>query len=290
MKKTFVLFASFAFAILAHSQKVSKKLQFAQGQVYEIGLETKTTVSQEAMGQAIDFNVDGNASHTYKVTNSTGDNSTLHHEVKKIGFNFEGMGQKRSFDSDKPKDMEGPFGKPVKDLLTKTFDMIVDTAGKVLMLQPEKVQEVVIDERMKLITGMLKDVMDVVQPPKKGTPSFFMILPDNEVGKGDTWNEVSTIEGGKSSRTYTLTDITDSTLIVDFTGTSTTVTKAEMMGMETTTTMNDKATGQIILDKATGIIRQKKVTIESTGNTEAMGGSMPVTSKTTVVITIKPQQ
>jgi hypothetical protein len=290
MKKTIVLFASFIIAILAHSQKVNGKLKFGQGQVFEIGLETKTTISQEAMGQAIDFNVDGLASHIYKVTNTTGDNSTLHHDVKKIGFNFEGMGQKRSFDSNNPKDMEGQFGKPVKELLKKSFDMIIDTSGKVLMLQPEKMEEVVIDERMKLITGMLKDVMDVVQPPKKGSASFFKILPDTETGKGESWNEASTTEGNKFSKTYTLTDITDSTIVIDFTGTASTVTKAEMMGMETTTTMNDKTTGQIILDKATGIIRQKTITIESTGTTEAMGGTLPVTSKTTINIKVTPVQ
>jgi Family of unknown function (DUF6263) len=290
MKKTIVILTSFLFAAMANSQKVSGKLKFKQGQVFEIALETKTTISQEAMGQAIDLKVDGVGMHTYKATNTTGDNSTLHHEVKKIGFVFEGMGQQRSFDSDKPKDLDGQFGKPVKELLKKSFDMIVDTAGKVLMLQPERVDTVVIDDRMKLITSMLKDVMDVVQPPQKGSASFFKILPDNEVGKGDSWTESSETETGKSKKVYTLADITDSTLIVSFTGTSTTMTKAEMMGMETVTTMNDRISGQIILDRATGIIREKTSTTESGGTTEVMGGNMPITSKTTIMLRVKPVQ
>ena len=53
--------------------------------------------------------------------------------------------------------------------------------------------------------------------------------------------------------------------------------------------MNNKTTGKIILDKATGIIRQKTSTTDSNGSTEAMGGTLPVTSKTTTVITVKPQ-
>jgi hypothetical protein len=46
---------------------------------------------------------------------------------------------------------------------------------------------------------------------------------------------------------------------------------------------------QIILDKITGLIKEKTTTIESNGNTEAMGGNTPVTSKTTIVIQVKPE-
>jgi hypothetical protein len=61
------------------------------------------------------------------------------------------------------------------------------------------------------------------------------------------------------------------------------------MGMETSTKMNNAYTGKIIIDKATGIMREKTITTASNGSTEAMGGTMPVTSKTTVIITVKPQ-
>ena len=71
---------------------------------------------------------------------------------------------------------------------------------------------------------------------------------------------------------------------------SVTVTKAEMMGSETTTTMNNKSTGKIILDRVTGIMREKTINTESNGNTEASFGTLPVTSKTTTVITVKPVQ
>ena len=46
--------------------------------------------------------------------------------------------------------------------------------------------------------------------------------------------------------------------------------------------------GKIILDRATGIIKEKTISTESNGNTEAPFGTLPVTSKTTTVITVKP--
>ena len=93
---------------------------------------------------------------------------------------------------------------------------------------------------------------------------------------------------GKLEAAYTIADINDSTIVVDFAENSITVTKAEMMGSETTTTMNNKSTGKIILDRATGIMREKTINTESNGNTEAPFGTLPVTSKTTTVITVKP--
>ena len=65
-----------------------------------IEIEIKSLVTQQAGGQAIDFTVNGSALHNYKVTNTTKDNTTLQHKTNKIEFNFDGMGQKRSFNSD----------------------------------------------------------------------------------------------------------------------------------------------------------------------------------------------
>jgi hypothetical protein len=52
--------------------------------------------------------------------------------------------------------------------------------------------------------------------------------------------------------------------------------------------MNNAYTGKIIIDRASGMIREKTITTVSNGSTDAMGGTMPVTSKTTVTIKVKP--
>lgn len=272
----------------AFSQQVSGKIKLDQGQILDIILKVTTTVAQQAGDQSIDFNVDATGNHSYKVTNSTEDNSTLHHQLQRIRFSFEGMGPKRSFDSNEEKDMKGPFGKPMKEMLEKTFDVIIDPNGKTLMVSPEKIQFAEMDNQMAIISSLLKDVMDLVQPPQKGKGSFFKVLPDSTTGIRSTWTETYENENGKFNAAYALSDITDSTLIIDFAASSVTVTKAEMMGTETTTTMNNKSTGKIILDKMTGIIREKTINTQSNGTTESAFGNLPVTSKTTTVITVKP--
>jgi Family of unknown function (DUF6263) len=288
MKQFVTLLSFISISFVASSQKVSGKLKFEQGQTFEIAIQVKNTIAQQAMGQSIDFTVDASGNHSYKVTNATEDNNTLKHQVNRILFAFDGMGQKLKFDSNIEKDLNGSFGKPIKDLLGKKYDMIVDPGGKTLMTLPEKIQLTEGDSRLAIITTMLKDVLDIVQPPQKGKGSFFKVLPETETGKGETWTESSLSENGKFDATYTISDINDSTIVVDFTSTSLTISKSEMMGNEMTTRMTNKSTGKIIIDKATGIIKEKAITTDSNGNSESSFGTMPVTSKTTTTITVKP--
>ncbi len=271
----------------AYSQTTPVKLKFVQGQRLAITMDTKTTITQEAMGQTIDFNVNATGVHTFTATNVTGDNTTLHHEVKKIMFSFDGMGQKTSFNSDNDKDMKGPMGKPVTEMKEKPYDMVIDTIGTVMMAFPEKIEIGVTDSRMAMISNLMKEVLDIVQPPLKGNGSFFKILPGKELSKGDVWTDSSKHDASKINLAYSVAGITDSTVLIDFAGSSVSVTKAEMMGNETTTTLNNTSTGKIILDKATGIIKEKITNIVSTGNTETSFGTLPVTAKSTITITAK---
>ncbi len=291
MKIYHLVLLSFLFvSITAAGQKVTGKLQFVQGQTLEVSLQVKTTIAQQAMGQAIDFNVEATGVHSYKVTNTTDDNTTLKHQLNQVLFSFDGMGQKRNFDSKEEKDINGLFGKPIKELLEKKYDIIIDGNGKTLMAVPEKFPAGETDSRMAIITSMLKDVTELVQPPQKGKASFFQVLPEKEAGTGDAWTESYENEQGKFDAAYAITAINDSVIVVDFAINSVTITKAEMMGSETTTTMNNKSTGKIILDRVTGILREKVMNTESTGNTEASFGTLPVTSKTSTIIRVKPIQ
>lgn len=290
MRHSAAIFLSLLFSISsAYCQQVSGKIKMEQGQIFDISMQVKTSVAQQAGGQSIDFNVDATGYHSYKVTNATDDNNTLHHQILRLKFSFEGMGPKRSFDSNEEKDLNGPFGKPIKEMIEKSFDIIIDTNGKTLMAFPEKIKFAEMDNQMAIISSLLKDVLDLVQPPLKDNNSFFKVLPDTAIGKGGTWAESDSTANGKYNTAYSLSEITDSTIIIDFAGSSVTVSKAVMMGSETTTTMNNKSTGKIILDKTTKIIREKMINTESSGSTETSFGNLPVTSTTKTTITVSPK-
>ena len=287
MKKSWIAFFLF---VISHSpaasQNYQSRLKFEQGQKLDVITQLKSHIAQQAMGQAIDFDVSGEASHFYTVTNTNDDNSTLRHQLGQLSFIFDGMGQQRSFNSSNEKDMMGPFGSSVKELIDKHFDMVIDPGGKVLFAFPQKI-ELQTDERMKIITGMLKELFEVVQPPAKGNACVFKVLPDTMITTGSTWSELIENENGKFNNTFAINAITDSTIVVDVNGTAATSEKSQMMGMDVVTTMTHKSKGQIIIDKNTGIIREKNITTDSNGNSEVMGGSLPVNSKTSLTMKIK---
>jgi len=287
MSRIITSIATLLISAVAICQTVPGKLKFEQGQTFEITMDVKTLIAQQAGGQAIDFNVDATGIHSYKVTNSTDDNTTLHHQVNRVKFLFNGMGQKRTFDSNEEKDINGPFGPPIKEMKEKPYDIIISPNGTVLMAMPEKITTSQADPRMVIITNLMKEVLDIVQPPSKGGGSFFKVLPDKESVKGDTWTESYETANGKFNTAYSIAEINDSTVVVDFAGSSVTITRAEIMGNESTTTMNNKSNGKIIVDKATGIIRQKTINAEGSGNAETSFGTLPVTSKTTTQILVK---
>jgi len=291
MIRHLLILSAFALAaVTLEGQTVNPRIEFGKGQTLNIRLEVRASVAQQAAGQAIDFAADAVALHSYKVTNQAKGQSTLHHTTKKIAFNFDGMGQKRSFDSDNKTDIQGPFGDPVKSMLSSTFSMTLDEKGKVVMVNSGKKEAPVPDDRLAIIFNMLKDITDAVYPPKKGESSFFKVFPDKPaVNKGDVWTESGQDETGKYSTEYILSDVLDSSIIVDFKGISTTTTKNMVMGREAVTTLNSTSTGKIILDGVNGLIREKRVTVESNGTTEAMGGTVPVSSKTTIVIKVSPE-
>lgn len=285
MRKHIVLLISCSIALSSSAQTVTGKLQFEQGKTYNIAIELKNTIAQQAMGNAIDFTVSGTAGHSFKVTNTTDDNTTLHHTMDRLNFDFEGMGQKRSFNSANQKDMDGQFGAPIKELLAKAYDLIVDGNGTTLMSMPEKIELTKQDERLAIISNMLKDLTSAVYPPQKASPSFFAVLPNRELKIGDTWRQSVTTANDRTMTDYTLTAISDSVITVDFKTTSASIIKSQMMGMETTTNMNSTAIGKIFLDRSTNIIKEKNITIESNGTTEAMNTSMPISSK--MIMTIR---
>lgn len=281
---TAFLFSSF----ISFSQKINGRLNFETGQIVNISVQMKSFITQHTGGQAIDFNIDAIGEHAFKVTNATADNNTLHHQFQRISFKFDGWGRKMNFDSKNEIDLNGIFGKPIKEMLEKSYDMIVDSNGKVMMVLPEKIQLTENDSRMAIINNLLKDIFGLVQPPQKGKASFFNVLPATEAGKGDAWTITQEINGGTEEAAYAITDINDSTIVVGFAKNSSMVTKAEMMGSETTTTMSNKSTGKIILDRITGLIKEKTESIESNGNTVSSFGTLPVNSKTSITISVTP--
>lgn len=281
-KLILVLFLFISGPLSLYAQKISGRLQFEPGKTITIRVNIKNIVAQQAGSQAIDITADGWMINQYQVIKTDKNNTALHHSLQKIGFDMEGMGHKTRFDSDNAADLQAPAGEIFKSILDKKYDIIIDSNGSTLTTIPDTMT-VIRDERLLILNDILKYLGDGIYPPKKGTPSYFAVLPAHEISVGESWIDSVRNSQEQSVTVSTLSALTDSTIIVTFNTTSVTNTTRQLMGAQATTKLNNIITGKTIVDRTTGIIREKTSDIDSNGTTQMMGNTLPINVRTHIV-------
>ena len=189
----------------------------------------------------------------------------------------------QSFDSDKESDMKEDLGKAFEKSLKKIYTMTVDTKGQVVSVkQEEENDKKKVSAEGDMMTGMMNQLSKGMDVPKKGDFTEFHILPDHEVAKGESWTDSL---GGRTT-VYTLTELTDNEAIINFTEVEKIERVQEMMGREIQVKSTDKSTGRVILDRKTGLMKERSSNYESSGEMQMMGQTIPMTRTGTKTITI----
>ena len=288
MKKINIAVLALSFLCIqpAIAQKYTSRIVMEPGAVYEVHTEVKNLLAQQANGMSFDFNLDGAAVSQYTVTNTGDENISLRHKMQRISYLFDGMGSSMNFDSDNEKDLQREFARPLRDMLSKSYDLIIDTLGKTLLVLAPSAAPSAGDDQFRLISGLLGDIGTAALPPQKGDPTLFMCWPGGEMAVGESWTIAKNDENDNYQTVYTLAAVSDSTFTIDFVGNGNKRIENEMRGMQMTVNMKTATNGKIVVDRATGIIREKNTTTESAGTSEMMGSSIPVSGKTTTVVRV----
>lgn len=289
MKKIFFIL-SVAMTTTGFAQKVNNQLQFQKGQKLEVVVETNKTSSVEVMGQSMETKVTSTISEVFDVEDANSNGAIIEHKVKQVKFNLTNPMQSQSFDSENEADRKGEIGKMLEKGMKNKYTMTLDPTGKITAVK--------VDDDNPNEDNKMADMADLLSAqlglnlgiPAVGEASSFKILPDREVGIGDTWTDSSSTEGQTKKTTYTVKNITDSEVILDFTEQLNINTTQQIMGMEATIKTNDKSTGTIILNRTTGLLKQKTAVMEEEGTMEAQGQSIPMKGTTNITITVKPAQ
>jgi hypothetical protein len=268
-------------AVGATAQKVSSKLSFQSGQKLEVTTNMDMTTSSmlgESKGNVVNV-------EEYTVANASPSASTLQKAAKKIKLNFSLMGKDYTLDSDNKQDLEGQFGAPIKQILQQKFEFTVDANGKITNVKSDGKKA---DEGAGMLGMMMPGMNASAAVPVAGNPSAFKFLPDGrEIGKGDTWIDSVSTADNQSKTTYTVKDITDAEILLDFVEEGKVKAKQAAMGMNLDVTSTSKSSGTITLDKATGILKQKTATTDTESNMSMGGQEMSSTMKMTAVTTVK---
>lgn len=266
------------------AQTAVNKLTFTKGQQLEV--ITNMNISAESMMGPTSGII--TVADTYSVNEATGGAFTLVKIPKQVKMNFNFGSQEIKLDSDNPQDLSSPFAQPVKEIMSQKPEFTIDDAGKIIAVKKDNTKKKENTEGAGMMGMMLPGMDFASATPQPGSPSFFQILPNRTVGIGDTWTDSLKQEGIKKVTIYKVKDISDKEIVLDFSGEGTTVTSREAMGMNVNVNAANQSTGSIILDKATGIIKQKTTT-NTTETTMNLGGrEMTSTIKTTMVTNVRP--
>lgn len=280
--KRFILPLLLLTTATALAQKTNNKLTFQKGQVLEVTTNMNMN-TQSMMGEmpASIVMVDH-----FAVGDMTSSSIGLTKTPKKVKIEMTLMGQEYNLDSDKPQDLDGPMGKPVKEIMKRSQGFTIDPQGTITAVSgDEKKKDGAADGEMMsmMLPGMPAGAQVTV-----GLPSLFKILPDEAIMVGKTWTE-SLGEAGNTSKTvYTVKEITATEIILDFTGDATTKGTQSAMGMSMDVSSSTKMSGTVLIDKASGLLKQKTITANASTNMMMNGQDISSTSKITTVINVKP--
>lgn len=280
MKKTFIGFSLLA-SLACFAQKANNNLTFIKGQTLDV--VTNMTISAESMMGPTSGTI--TTADAYSVADASANAYTLVKVPKQIKMDFTIGSQKIKLDSDKPDEMNPMLAQPVKDIMSRKPEFTIDAVGKIVAVKKDETKKE--EDQAPSMMGIMMPGMDFAAAvPKEGNPSFFQILPAHEVGIGETWTDSVNEEGNKNITVYKVKDITDKEIVLDFTGDGTTVTTREAMGTKVGINATTRAAGNILIDKATGIIKQKTSTNTTETKMNLGGQEVASTVKTTLITNV----
>jgi len=87
--------------------------------------------------------------------------------------------------------------------------------------------------------------------------------------------------------TYTVKELKGNDVTVSVKGTVQVNQDTEVQNMKFTTHSTGAFTGELIVDRKTGVVKQRNNTVETTGTIDIMGQQIPITTKVTTETTVK---
>ena len=283
MKKIFSL-AAILITLNLYSQN-GAALVFPKGQKLEMTAQTKAVISQQVMGQSMDMNVNSSIVRSFDIEDVTNGTARIEHKIKKLQFDFDVMGQSQKFDSDKPEDMSSEIGKSLEKSIKNKYSMMVDATGKIVDIKADDDNPNKQDPGPDMMANVMAQFAEGLQVPKSGDVISLKVVSASDFAKGKTWTD--SLQGEEIGTVkYTVADVNNNEIMIDYVSEGTTKRKQDAGGMEVDINLKNKTTGIITLEKKTGLLKKRTLDSQGSGAMQAMGQNIPMTSKITGVITV----
>ena len=271
--KQILIAAAICIGLPAAAQQVNSELRFEKGKKLE--MTYKSSSVSEAMGQS---KMDITIIRSFDIEDIVNGNAVIEHKIKSIKFNVSSMMGDESFDSEKEDDMKGDIGKALERTLKSKYTMSVDPAGVVLSVTTDKDDnDKKLTQQDRMILGLIEQAAGKIAPPNVGDRTEFAVLPAQAVTTGLSWTDSSATKVSN----YTVTSISENDVVISYEEKLASSQKQDLNGMTIDIVSNDSTSGQITLDRKTGLLKEKTANTTSEGSMGVMGQTMPMSSTST---------
>ena len=255
------------------------KVALEKGKKYEVSTVTKVNSSASVMGQDMETNVDNSTVEVYDIKDARATETDLTKVITKMAVSMQSMGQDMSYDSEK-KNNSGPLAESLDKVVNKVKNYTVDANGKIIKEDKDE------DDDAGALGGLA-----ALSPTTDGISILKVTLLGKTLNAEGSWDDSISTNADKLKSTtvgtYKVTAIEGNIATISFDGTQRLAGTIEQMGQEMGMTGTNKITGVYKVDLSSGLILSNITTTTGNSNIEAMGMSIPVTTKTTTTSTTK---
>jgi hypothetical protein len=282
MKRIVVVFLS-VFCVNAFAQAPSGKIVVKKGQHFIVESSSDGSVNQEMMGQSMEMKIGSATKLTADIKDVKSNGYVITQKLTYLKSTFSGMGQEKTFDSDKKEDMDGEAGALYKDKLNVAKDIEITNDGKSVASADTAKKDSSTDANpMAAVMEMMGGGQDNI------TGILFLVIPSGKKS-GESWKDSTAGEGMKLVRTYTLNSVANKVAAVTVNSVLDINKTMQMQGMDMNAVMTSKIVSAVTVDMASNVQKENKSTMDLTGTIDVMGQSVPITAKATSVSLVKMQ-
>lgn len=269
----FILTATTTVAAQGNKKTVQNKLSLNPGQKFQTDNTVKTVTSMEMMGQQMEIKAEVVVNRQLDIKNRKDNMYNITSTVTRMITTADMMGQTMSYDSDKKEDTAGEMGKIFREKINVPMDLEMNDEGRITPLKKEEKKTADASDMSAMMTSLGAGADETIL-----TDDVFHILP-GKIKTGDTWSDSIIAEGLKTYRDYTVKSVQGNEATITIAGKQLMDKKMENQGMEITLVMESKLTGEMLVDDKTGVIKQRTLTSDGSGNMEMMGQQVPMTTR-----------
>lgn len=256
---------SFAYTVANAQPRIAVKT----GDKIQLVTNTASTITQTIMGQ----NMEIVSEVTLNINSDVKENSPNIHlssVIKRIQLKTEAMGQNINFDSDSKDDMNGQMGEMMKQVVGLSLDGYLSASGKLL---PNKTAANSAATNIEALTGGNFDALSFEA----------LVAVPASLKAGDNWtDETNENVDNKKKMVYNVQSVNGNEALVNFTGEESIKKPKNIQGMDATITGTNSYSGSFTVDISSGLIKEKKTTVQGKGETAVMGQNIPFTLSQTI--------